>query len=245
VASIEINSTFYAHQKASSFADWGAQTPEYFVFPVKGHQAVTHIRRLKEVEVPLANFFASGVLALGKRLGPFVWQLPGNMKYDRGRLERFLELLPTTPEALLALAARHDERIVTPYLEAAGIERVRHALEVRHKSFAEPEVVEMLRAANVALVVPDTVEWPTLDQTADFVYCRLQGAPGKDRYEEGDLDQWARRLSLWAAGKPMEEGEFIGPPEPAMRPKDVFCHFVSTDKKNAPRNAMALAEKLG
>jgi uncharacterized protein YecE (DUF72 family) len=245
LGAIEINSTFYAHQKASSFAGWAAQTPEDFVFPVKGHQAVTHIRRLKDVETPLANFFASGVLALGKRLGPFVWQLPGNMKYDPGRLESFLELLPATPKALLALAARHDEKTKTPFLEATGIERVRHALEVRHQSFAEPHLIDMLRARNIALVVSDTAEWPTLDQTADFVYCRLQGPPGKDRYEDADLERWARRLSLWAAGKPMEDGDFIGPADPAPRPKDVFCHFVSTDKKNAPRNAMALAEKLG
>ncbi len=245
LGTIEINSTFYSHQKPASFEGWAAQTPEDFVFPVKGHQGITHIKRLKDVETPLANFFASGVLALGKRLGPFVWQLPGNMKYDPERIATFLDLLPKTPEALLALARKHDEKTKAPYFEMAGIEQVRHALEVRHLSFAEPQLIEMLRAANVALIVADTAEWPTLDVTADFVYCRLQGAPGSDHYEAADIDRWARRLSAWAAGKPMTDGDFVGPPEPSPRPKDVFCHFVSTDKKNAPRNAMALAKKLG
>jgi uncharacterized protein YecE (DUF72 family) len=245
LGTIEINSTFYSHQKAKSFEGWAAQTPEDFVFPVKGHQGITHIKRLKDVELPLANFFASGVFALGKRLGPFVWQLPGNMKYDPERIVTFLELLPKTPEALLALAKKHDEKTKEPYLEMSGITRVRHAIEVRHLSFAEPKFIEMLRAANVALVVADTAEWPTLDVTADFIYCRLQGAPGSDHYEEADLERWAKRLSTWATGKPMTEGAFVGSPEPSPRPKDVFCHFVSTDKKNAPRNAMALAKKLG
>jgi uncharacterized protein YecE (DUF72 family) len=244
LGTIEINSTFYSHQKPASFENWAAQTPEDFVFPVKGHQGITHIKRLKDVETPLANFFASGVLALGKRLGPFVWQLPGNMKYDRARIEAFLDLLPKTPEALLTLAGKHDEKTKSPYLQTTGIERVRHALEVRHQSFAEPAFIDMLRAANVALVVADTAAWPTLDPTADFIYCRLQGAPGSDRYEEADLDRWAKRFSAWAAGKPMTDGDFIGPPEPDPRPKDVFAHFVSTDKKNAPRNAIALARKL-
>jgi uncharacterized protein YecE (DUF72 family) len=245
LGTIEINSTFYSHQKPTSFESWAAQTPEDFVFPVKGHQGITHIKRLKDVETPLANFFASGVLALGKRLGPFVWQLPGNMKYDPARIEAFLELLPKTPEALLELAQKHDEKTKAPYFDMTGIERVRHALEVRHQSFAEPGFIDMLRAANVALTVADTAEWPTLDPTADFIYCRLQGAPGSDHYEDADLDRWAKRLSAWAAGKPMTDGDFVGPPEPDPKPKDVFAHFVSTDKKNAPGNAIALARKLG
>jgi uncharacterized protein YecE (DUF72 family) len=244
LGAIEINSTFYSHQKPQSFASWAAQTPADFVFPVKGHQGITHIKRLRDVEIPLANFFASGVFALGQRLGPFVWQLPGNMKYDDARLEAFLELLPKTPDALLSLAKKHDEKTKSPYFDIAGIERVRHAIEVRHKSFAEPQFIEMMRAANVALVVADTAEWPTIDPTADFIYCRLQGAPARDHYAEADLDRWARRFSAWAAGKPMTDGDFVGPPESDLKPKDVFAHFVSTDKKNAPRNAMALAKKL-
>jgi uncharacterized protein YecE (DUF72 family) len=243
LTTIEINSTFYSHQKPASFEVWAAQTPDDFVFPVKGHQGITHIKRLKDVELPLANFFASGVLALGKRLGPFVWQLPGNMKYDAARMETFLALLPKTPDALLALAKKHDEKTKSPYFEMSGIDRVRHAIEVRHTSFAEPAFIEMLRANNVALIIADTSEWPAMDPTADFIYCRLQGAPGSDHYEDADLDVWAKRFSAFAAGKQVE-GTFVGAPEKSPKPKDVFAHFVSTDKKNAPRNAIALAKKL-
>ncbi|HQZ11655.1 MAG TPA: DUF72 domain-containing protein [Devosia sp.] len=245
LGAIEINATFYSHQKPASFESWAAQTPETFVFPVKGHQGITHIKRLKDVELPLANFFASGVLALGERLGPFVWQLPGNARYDPARMETFLKLLPKTPDDLLALAGRHDEKTANPYLDLTGIEQVRHAIEVRHTSFAEPAFIDMLRAHNVALVVADTAEWPTIDPTADFIYCRLQGAPGSDHYTEADLDAWAERIRLWASGQPMTSGPFITTAETGPKPRDVFAHFVSTDKKNAPKNAMRLAEKLG
>lgn len=245
LTTIEINSTFYSHQKATSFEAWAAQTPEDFVFPVKGHQLITHIKRLKDVELPLANFFASGPLALGRRLGPFVWQLPPNLKFDMGRMEAFLALLPKTPDALLALAQRHDEKTKAPFLEMTGIDIVRHAIEVRHESFADTAFTDMMRANNVALVVADTAEWPTCDATADFIYCRLQGAPGSDHYEEADLDRWAKRIAAWRDGKPMTDGQFIGAIEDNPRPRDVFAHFVSTDKEHAPRNAMALAKKLG
>lgn len=245
LGAIEINSTFYSHQKATSFDAWAAQTPEDFVFPVKGHQLITHIKRLKDVELPLANFFASGPLALGRRLGPFVWQLPPNLKFDMGRMEAFLALLPKTPDALLALAQRHDEKTKAPFLEMTGIDIVRHAIEARHESFADTAFTDMMRANNVALVVADTAEWPTCDATADFIYCRLQGAPGSDHYEEADLDRWAKRIAAWRDGKPMTDGQFIGAIEDNPRPRDVFAHFVSTDKEHAPRNAMALAKKLG
>lgn len=245
LGAIEINATFYSHQKTASFQSWAAQTPDDFVFPVKGHQGITHIKRLKDVDTLLADFFSSGVLALGKRLGPFVWQLPGNLKFDPVRIEAFLKLLPKTPDALLAMAKKHDEKTANPFLELSGIEQVRHAIEVRHTSFADKSFVDMMRASNIALIVSDTAEWPTYDPTADFIYCRLQGAPGSDHYTDGDLDKWARRIAMWAAGRPMTDGKFITDVEKAPKPRDVFAHFVSTDKKNAPRNAIALARKIG
>src|SRR5690606_29223366 len=119
LGAIEINSTFYSHQKAQSFLNWAAETPEDFVFSVKGHQLITHIKRLKDVEQPLANFFASGVLALGKRLGPFCWQLPPNLKYDKARMEAFLALLPRDRDALLALAGRNQGLKNQPFLDGS------------------------------------------------------------------------------------------------------------------------------
>ena len=244
LTTIEINATFYSHQKPASFQNWAAQTPEDFIFPVKGHQGITHIKRLKDVGPVLANFFASGPLALGRRLGPFVWQLPPNMKFDPARMEAFLALLPDDPDALLALARQHDEKTKEPHLDIGGFESVRHAIEVRHESFADPAFVAMMRAHDVAIVVADTAGWPSLDPTADFIYCRLQGAPGSDHYEPADIDRWATRVRAWADGRPMTDGTFLAEPETAPSPRDVFVHFVSTDKEHAPQNALALAARL-
>jgi uncharacterized protein YecE (DUF72 family) len=245
LTAIEINSTFYSHQKAESFQSWAAQTPGDFVFPVKGHQLITHIKRLKDAETPVANFVASGPLALGERLGPFVWQLPPNMKFDAARMEAFLALLPQTPEALLALARKHDDKTKAPFLDVTGIDKVRHAIEARHESFAVPEFVAMMRDHNVALVIADTAEWPWMDATADFIYCRLQGAPGSDHYEPEDLDGLAKRVAAWRDGAPAPEGKFITAAEAKPNARDVFAHFVSTDKEHAPRNAMELMRRLG
>lgn len=245
LGNIEINATFYSHQKAASFQNWAAATPDDFVFSVKGHQLITHIKRLKDVEIPLANFFASGVLALGGKLGPFCWQLPGNTRYDADRVETFLGLLPHTPEALLALAAKSEGLKNDPFLDTTGITRVRHAIEVRHESFATPRFIEQLRAHNVALVVSDTAEWPYIDQTTDFAYARLQGAPGAERYTSEERSIRARWLKAWAEGRPVTDGRYVTAPEQSPPPRDVNAFFVSTDKDNAPHNARAVMAELG
>lgn len=244
LGAIEINSTFYSHQKAQSFANWAAQTPEDFVFAVKGHQLVTHLKRLKDVELPLANFFASGVLALGSRLGPFCWQLPTNLKYDAARLETFLGLLPQDLDQLLALAGKSDGLKHQPHLDSTGVGAIRHAIEVRHESFANTEFIDLLRAHNVALVTADTAEWPTTDLTADFVYCRLQGAPGADHYKPAERETRVGWLRAWSAGQPAV-GPTLTPVLDDGKPRDVFAFFVSTDKPNAPRNARAAMQSLG
>jgi uncharacterized protein YecE (DUF72 family) len=245
LGNIEINATFYSHQKAQSFQNWAAATPDDFVFSVKGHQLVTHIKRLKDVEIPVANFLASGVLALGRKLGPFCWQLPGNTKYDPDRVETFLELLPQTPAALLALAGKSEGLKNEPYLDATGVTKVRHAIEVRHESFAVPRFIEQLRAHNVALVVADTAEWSYIDQTADFSYARLQGAPGAEAYTPEERSIRAQWLKAWAEGRPVAEGRYVTAPEASSPPRDVNAFFVSTDKDNAPHNARAVMAELG
>ena len=216
VTAIEINSTFYQNQKPASFEAWAAQTPEDFVFTVKGHQVVTHIKRLKDVEQPL-EFFFNSIEALGKRLGAVCWQLPGNLKFDAERVENFLKLLP---------------------------KNVRQAIEVRSKTFADPVCIELLKAHNVALVIADTADWPYVDQTADFAYARLQGPPGGERYAPTELEAWAARFKALAEGKPVA-GETIVPPTGKQPERDVFGYFVSTDKPNAPRNALAIMDRLG
>ena len=245
LGNIEINATFYSHQKATSFENWASQTPDDFVFTVKGHQLVTHIKRLKDVESPLANFFASGVMALGRKLGPFCWQLPGNSSYDPARMEDFLALLPQTPDALVTLAGKTDYAKNPPYLDATGIGRVRHAIEVRHKSFADERFIAQLRRYNVALVVADTADWPHIDQTADFSYARLQGAPGRESYSTDERDARAGWLKAWAEGSAVADGTYVTAPEAVPPPRDVFAFFVSTDKEHAPDNARAVMATLG
>lgn len=244
LGNIEINATFYSHQKSQSFRAWAAQVPDGFVFTVKGHQLVTHLKKLKDVEVPLANFFASGVLALGSKLGPFCWQLPGNLAYDEARLEAFLELLPHDAESLGQLAGKADDRLKEPpFLDAAGVGPIRHAIEVRHRSFATEGFIAQLRRHNVALVVADTEDWPYVDQTADFAYLRLQGAPGKEAYTPQERSVRAGWLAALASGHVVEAPTVTAPAEP--KPRDVFAFFVSTDKEHAPHNARAVMAELG
>ncbi len=245
LGSIEINATFRQHQSPQSFARWAAEAPEGFVFSVKGHQLVTHLKRLKDVEVPLANMFGSGVLALGSRLGPFCWQLPPNVTYDAERMEAFLQLLPHTPDALVELARKADERLGhPPFLEVAGVTQIRHAIEVRHESFATPAFLTQLRRHNVALVASDTAEWPHFDQTADFAYLRLQGAPGAERYDGAQLKQRGGWIADLSAGR-TPDAPRLDAAEKAPPARDVYAYFVSTDKEHAPHNARAVMAELG
>lgn len=216
VTAIEINSTFYQNQKPQSFENWASQTPEDFVFTVKGHQAVTHIKRLKDVEQPVELFFRS-IEALGRRLGAVCWQLPGNLKYDAERVESFFKLLP---------------------------ENVQNAIEVRSRSFADAAFIELARRYNIALVIADTEDWPFVDQTASFAYYRLQGAPGSDHYEPAQLDAWAANFKALSEGR-HPTGETIVPATGKQPQRDVFAYFVSTDKPNAPRNALGIQQRLG
>jgi uncharacterized protein YecE (DUF72 family) len=231
LGTIEINATFRAYQKPESFAKWAGEAREGFVFSIKGPQLVTHIKRLKNCSQELANFFASGPLALGNKLGPFVWQLPPNISYDRDVLSAFLTLLPRTAADYVALAGKADERLKSvPYLDATGIGPIRHAIELRNASFDRPEVAEMLTARNVARVIADTPDNPARELTADFAYCRLQGPARGDGggYQTDDIADWAETIRAWTdAGR------------------DVFAYFVHEDKLHAPANAIALRKALG
>lgn len=230
LTSIEINATFRGNQKPETFARWADETPEGFQFSIKGPQLVTHIKRLKNCEEALASFFASGPLALGDRLGPFIWQLPPNLSFEAASFSAFLALLPRDIDAYLALAQKADGAKAASYLEPNGNKTFRHAMEMRHESFNRPEVEALLRQHNVARVIADTAENPGFELTADFAYCRLQGPARLDAsgYEDADIAGLAKTLSAWRdAGI------------------DTYAYFVHEDKLHAPANAMALAEKLG
>jgi uncharacterized protein YecE (DUF72 family) len=250
VASIEINGTFYSLQRPSSYATWHDQVPDDFVFAVKGPRYLTHIRRLKDITAPLANFLASGVLRLGRKLGPILWQLPPSLRFDAARIDAFLGQLPRDTQAATKLAGAHDAKVRETWLQRIPKRRLRHALEVRHDSFCTPEFIALLRRHRVALVVADTAgKWPFMeDVTADFIYVRLHG--DEELYVSGYTDEaleaWARKVRAWQRGGNPAGAKLTAPPA-ARRDagRDVFVYFDNDVKVRAPYDAMTLAHRLG
>jgi uncharacterized protein YecE (DUF72 family) len=247
---VEVNGTFYGSQRPKSFAKWSQAVPDDFVFAIKGPRYITHTRRLKDVEKPLANFFATGVLKLGAKLGPILWQFPPNFKFDAELMGNFLDLLPKNARAAAKLARRHEKGFGSAAAFRVSENHViRHAIEIRHPSFVTPEFVKLLRKHRVALVCADTVEWPRLmDVTADFVYCRLHGS--EELYASGysarALGNWARRVADWSHGREPRGGERASDGKPRKRAtRDVFVYFDNDMKVKAPRDARVLTEKVG
>ena len=252
LSSIEINGSFYSLQRPEYFAQWHDETPRDFLFAVKGGRFITHMKKLRNIDKPLANFFASGIFNLRAKLGPILWQFPPNLRFDRERFESFLELLPHDTGAALRLARRRDYRLKGRARLAIDAERpIRHAFEIRHESFRCAEFIELLREHGVALVVAETArKWPLLeDVTADFMYLRLHG----DRklyvsgYSERALDRWATRIATWHRGaEPADARRVIAADAYPAGPRDVFCYFDNTDVKlRAPVDAQNLMRKLG
>jgi uncharacterized protein YecE (DUF72 family) len=233
MTSIEINGSFYSLQRPSSYLDWRKRTPDDFVFAVKGTRFITHMKKLSDVEVPLANFLASGVLALGPKLGPLLWQLPPNLGFNADRMRAFFELLPRTTAQAAEVATHHDERIAEDreYLTYDADRPLRHALEVRHNSFATPAAVELTREHDIALVVADTAgKWPMFNEvTSDFMYVRLHGADELyvSGYTDEALDRWADKVVGWL-------GHGL----------DTYVYFDNDAKVRAPYDAMGLIERL-
>ena len=250
--SIEINGTFYSLQRPEYFEAWDQATPKDFIFAIKGSQYITHMRRLIDVRAALANFFASGLLRLGAKMGPVLWQFPPNFRFESQRLEKFFKLLPRDTESAARLARRHDKRVSgRSWLRTDANRVIRHAIEIRHPSFVAAEFVELLRAHNVALVCADTVEWPRLmDVTSDFIYCRLHGSEVlyASGYDDGALDQWAARVAAWVRGRePGDAERIIQVDGPKRAARDVYVYFDNDAKVRAPfdaRGLIARVEKL-
>jgi len=244
----EINGSFYSLQRPSSYLAWHAQTPADFVFAVKAPRYITHMLKLNDARVPLANFFASGVLALRDKLGPILWQLPPNLAFHADRLDAFFALLPRDTQQALALAHEHDARLQDRgWLEPVKRRALRHALEIRHPSFVDPAFIALLRRHGVALVVADTAgRWPLIeDLTADFVYVRLHGdqALYTSGYGEAALAGWARRIAAWRQGGQVEDARLAAGAAARKRARrDVFCYFDNDVKVHAPFDAMRLAQ---
>nr|WP_235502216.1 DUF72 domain-containing protein [Angustibacter sp. Root456] len=248
MSSIEINGSFYSLQHKDSWQKWYDATPPGFVFSVKGPRFVTHMKKLRDVETPLANFFASGVLALGDKLGPVLWQLPPNLGFNPDVLAAFIDLLPRTTDAAAELATRHDARMEGRALTTAPVtRRIRHAFEIRHRTFNDPAFVELLRDRDVALVRADTGgRFPELDDvTSDFAYLRLHGAEElyTSGYDDAALDAWAARIRTLRSGGTPTDGVRLARSAPRRR-RDVFVYFDNDVKVRAPFDALALTDRL-
>jgi uncharacterized protein YecE (DUF72 family) len=229
---VEINGSFYSLQRPEYYEAWYRETPPGFIFSVKGSRYITHMLRLKNVEKPLANFYASGILNLRDKLGPFLWQFPEMFYYNPVRLEAFFELLPRNTEQALSLARRRDARMNGRSRLAIDARRpLRHAIEIRHPSFMNDEFVSLLKKHDIGLVVADTAgKWPKmLHVTSDFVYVRLHGDVKiyTSGYSGRALAAWARRIRAWD-----EDG------------RDVYVYFDNDVKVRAPFDALNLMHKL-
>jgi uncharacterized protein YecE (DUF72 family) len=227
---IEINGSFYSLKSPANYRSWAADAGEDFVFAVKGGRFITHMKQLRDVEVALANFYASGVLALGHSLGPTLWQLPARMRFAPDRMRDFLELLPADTDAAAALAEGHDDKVKDPWTAAGHSRPVRHAIEVRHASFADPAFFDLLRHHGVGLVVTHgDASWPLLEElTTDVMYVRLHGAPDlyASGYSDEDLAEWAAKARTWSESA------------------DVYVYFDNDARGYAPWDALRLIELL-
>lgn len=234
VNSIEINGTFYSLQRPHSFQKWHDETPKDFQFAVKAPQFITHILRLKEAAEPLANFFASGVLCLEKKLGPVLWQFPPNVMLKDDRFEKFLALLPQDSRTGAKLARKHGKKVEgRAYTEPRSHFPIRHAMEFRHKSFLNKDFMALMRHQNVAFVFAHEggEKAPyTEEATADFIYARLHGE-GKTfakGYPERELTIWSKKVEAWS-----------------KKGLDSYVYFNSEAKEYAPSSALKLMKRLG
>jgi uncharacterized protein YecE (DUF72 family) len=237
MTSVEINGSFYSLQRPDSYRRWRDAVSPELVFAVKGSRYITHMLRLRNIEQALANFFASGVLALGSQLGPILWQLPARQHFEADVVEAFLSTLPTTTGQALELARRHDERLKgRTWLEIEADVPLRYALEPRSAGFGDEHSVALLRQHGVALAVADTAgTWPRFDEiTADFVYVRLHGAHDlyASGYSDDELRGWASDVRGWMDGAP--DG----------MPRDVYVYFDNDARGHAPHDARALVGML-
>jgi len=235
--SIELNGTFYSLKSPAVFERWVAEVPNgEFVFAVKGGRFITHNLKLKNAGAALGNFFASGVLALGQKTGPFLWQLPATYRFEAERLDAFMRQLPRTSVEAEAVARQHDHRLRRGALvDASANVAFRHAFEVRHPTYFNDEFYSLLRAHRCAFVIADTAgKFPYAEEvTADFVYVRLHGSQElyASGYTDAELDAWAEKIDAWRSG-----------PKGA---RDVYVYFDNDAKVHAPFDAARLAARVG
>jgi len=246
--SAEINGSFYSLQTPASFQKWAAATPGDFVFAVKGSKFITHNKKLMNAHTPLANFFASGILALGDKLGPILWQFAPWFRFDRKIVDKFLDQLPrTTVEAARLSSENTIADSSRTFTESVADSDLKYAFEPRHESFFTEEFVKLLRSRNHALAIADTGgKWTfSEDVTADFVYIRLHGQElYQSGYTDTDLEHWAARIRTWQHGGEPSDVKLIGK-KARKRKRDVYVYFDNSMAGHAPLDAIRLAQNLG
>lgn len=225
LCTIEINGTYYGSQKPESFARWRAETPDGFVFAVKGSRYITNRRVLAEAAPSVEKFFSGGVTELKEKLGPINWQFMPTKAFDPGDFEAFLKLLPRSVEGLA----------------------IRHAVEVRHDSFRTPDFIAMLREYGVAAITAADSDYPQIaDVTAPFVYARIMGTSETEPegYAAADLDRWVQRAQAWSKGEVPDDLARASGDAAETMPRDVFLYVISGAKVRNPAAAMALTHRL-
>ncbi|MDP1027135.1 DUF72 domain-containing protein [Sphingomonas sp. KR1UV-12] len=224
LTAIEVNGTYYSGFKPATFAGWAAQVPDNFVFTLKASRYCTNRKVLAEAGESVARFVGQGIVELGDRLGPILWQFMATKKFEPDDFAAFLQLLPSS----------HD-----------GV-TLRHAVQVRHDSFADPRFVDLCRRAGVAIVFADSADYPAIaDVSGDFVYARLEAAVEEEPtgYTPAALDQWTARAREWASGGSPQGLPYAANPAP-VTPRDTFVFFINGAKVRAPHGAMAMIERL-
>lgn len=238
LTTLEINTTFHGLARPSSYQTWHSETPDGFLYAVKGNKEITHEQRLRNPAQNVAQFLGSGVLGLQEKLGPILWQLPPSFPFDPTTVEAFLAVLPHSLDETRQLLA--DQGIeFDQAVQDAPDRPIRHALEVRHDSFTSADYPDLLRKYDIAAVVTNTLEWPEIREvTSDFVYVRLHGDLNHypDGYDEAALDEWATSINGWISGEHCPDG----------RGRDVFVYFDNPDNEgiNSPLDAMRLQQRL-
>jgi uncharacterized protein YecE (DUF72 family) len=226
LTSIEINGTFYGSQKPTSYTKWHDETPDDFVFSLKGPRFATNRRVLAEAGESIERFFKSGVTNLKAKLGPINWQFAATKRFDPEDFAAFLKLLPASVDGLA----------------------IRHVVEVRHDSFRTPEFAALARAHGVAVVIAGDSKYTQIaDVTAPFVYARIMGTIDGEPagYASSALDLWAKRARTWAAGGSPPDLETVAPLPPDKSGREVFLYVISGAKERNPAAAMALIERVG
>lgn len=226
MTAIEINGTYYSSFKAQNFANWAKSVPDGFVFTLKASRYCTNRKVLAEAGESVARFVGQGIVELGDRLGPILWQFMATKRFEPDDMRAFLALLPKN----------HD-----------GV-ALRHAVQVRHDSFADPAFVAMARAAGVAIVHADSPDYPAIaDVSGDFVYARLENAVEDEPtgYSAAAIDRWATIARQWEAGDQPDGLPYASTEGPPKSPRDTFVFFINGAKVRAPQGAMALIDRVG